>query len=425
MSWITELSAHFPRGNDTPLPHPVKSFFVCEREQILYAPIAKVACSSLKTLMLELCQIEHDHLIVQHGVHRVTDAFNTGAQLKDHKLEKVRQILASPDYYKFAVIREPLARVVSAYTEKFWRNRQQQDNKTCTQHALRAVQHSSTPDFDQSISFRDFVAYVTACDPAQLDPHWAPQTGFLAGVDKYNDVFTVEQLDILAQRIATITGRDVTIPNLNSSKTEQTTAAQRAPGHLADTPVTDLDALGNARTEDFLSPELAQKLRDYYREDVELYAAASRGLQNFEPLPVALDGMPKTQRAKDSAADIARAIQLYSKGYCGLSDQGSGNIPVVIANGSMQPLNMAALQSCHLRYVCLDAQGEALHAPLTQPLYLNILAVGAFHHETLAVTVPAAVRERTRSLTVSLLFNENIDVTELNPLHITSARLAN
>ena len=58
-AWITELERYFSRGNNTRLPWPAGSMMVSEKHRVLYSPVAKCACTSLKTMMVNLAGLEH------------------------------------------------------------------------------------------------------------------------------------------------------------------------------------------------------------------------------------------------------------------------------------------------------------------------------------------------------------------------------
>ncbi len=189
--------AIWPADHSNGLGWPFRAMMVDERHRLLYIPVAKCACTSLKSMMVKLAGIEQPETAILLDVHRVTDRFNTGALLKDKPIELARAILAAEDYTKFTVMRDPLERLVSAYMEKFVYNRRLRQNRLHIRPVLRAVRGGETVAADPGISFREFVTYILARDPYDLNPHWRPQHLYFLGVPHLTRVFRLENIEAL------------------------------------------------------------------------------------------------------------------------------------------------------------------------------------------------------------------------------------
>lgn len=248
---------------------------VSEKYRVLYTPIAKCACTSLKTMMVQLEDIKHARKILKLGVHRVTDKFNTGMHLKDLPKERVLEIRTSDEYYKFAVIRDPVKRIISAYTEKFVVNRRNEPNHLHTRPTVRVIQQLDTPDMDRSVTFRQFVEHITAQEPADLDVHWTPQHICLRGVPRYNRIYRVEQLNELKATLENWTGVNVNLGKLNASTNTASRESDPGAREFVDLLPAQLEAHGKLSSAMFMEPELVRMLEDYYAEDCTLYQAAS------------------------------------------------------------------------------------------------------------------------------------------------------
>ena len=424
--WVQAISACFKPGSRTRLPRPVGSFFVSLDKKVVYSPIAKCACTSLKHLMVSLAGLPHADLIAKHGVHRVTDAFITGAQLKDHELAVVEQALGDDSFYRFAVIREPVRRVISAYTEKFLLNREQEGNLIHTLDVLRDVRCQSRPDRHRGISFREFVDYILGCEPLYMDPHWKPQHLFLTGVDHFDDIFTMEQLGELSARLSRFAGTTVELERHNTSLARTGTGSPDQPGRYANTLPCELDGVGDIEPEAFMAPDLVMALERFYAEDLALYRAASNGQHEYRPAPFDLrSSAAETERyTLTSAPEIARCVNLYTKGFFALDSQGTGQLPVLINNTLAYPLDFSQLPLCTLVYEFHDAEGNVPLAPGEQTIAPGVVRPEGVSKATLHLSVPAEAVERISGISVSLRFGEEFHVVDVSPLHVAAARRA-
>lgn len=267
---VWEGSEIWPQGRSNGLVWPAGAMMVSEKHKILYVPVAKCACTSLKSLMVELAEIEQHEKAIQLGVHFVTDRFNTGAQLKDKTMKRAWQILASDQYFKFIVIREPFERLVSAYLEKFVYNRHDKRNLLHTRAVLRQVQNTDQPDLQRGISFDEFVACITRQDPMKLDPHWRPQHLYLAKVRHMTNIYRLENIAQLEVDLQQKLG--ITTPLKHSNKTRK---SELPVAEVSTMTADTIDSLAAFDPDSFLSSKHSKVIRDYYARDFELYCEAT------------------------------------------------------------------------------------------------------------------------------------------------------
>lgn len=171
-----------------------------------------------------------------------------------------------PDWRKIAVVRDPFARSVSAYLEKF-----------CTENRHRswAAEVVAAAGQDGGLSFSQFVRYLEQTDNATVNRHWRRQT-FV--IDFFGDGVEMVRLEHLAQDIAAL---DPPLPEALRAPPNRNTNPYRdsdpwiaGDTAAADLPNTELIALheGGAptpRPEDFLSNEIMARLRMVYARDFE------------------------------------------------------------------------------------------------------------------------------------------------------------
>lgn len=261
---------------------PERHYLISERHRFLYAPIAKVACSALKAWMIELEEgSEAAGRVDSHE--RARDCY----ELQCHSAAAARRCLRDENLFRFAFVRNPWDRLVSAYLNKFVPIRNHA-LKLPAQQFLRDVERrrrlrrlasivtggwlGSSEDLPpmnevaDAFTFRQFVAELTKCDPPGYDLHWRPQSLFL-GKLRLDFVGRFEHLDrdfrTLCQRL-NLTSE---LPLKNKTERGATTT-----DCLADWPLTELRTLaafpGYAQ---FYTPDLAARVAIIYAEDVRRF----------------------------------------------------------------------------------------------------------------------------------------------------------
>ena len=241
--------------------------------RVLYLPIAKNACTSLKTLMVELSDLPAPRrAAVLRDVHGVLDAEETGLQLKDHPEERARAMLAAEGWLRAAVLRDPVERLVSAYVEKFVIRRERKRIATAPViAAIRGVAEPGDADFARGIRFAEFLEHVCASPPEALDPHWRDQAdSFAAGI--WTDLYAIEHLGLLAADLSARLGRPVRIGGLNRARPEP---KRVLPGAAALWPA-DLPEPERLAPESFVDAAARARIEARCALDATLHRAALR-----------------------------------------------------------------------------------------------------------------------------------------------------
>jgi len=198
---MLERSAEFRdshRALKTPLGWPLAQVFVSKKARVLYCPIGKNACTFLKSEVTRSADLPHTTYMTR-DIHFITDHVRTGMQLSDYTEDQVARLINAKQYFKFAVLRDPMDRLLSAYIEKFVIGRLEVPNIHHTKSVVVPVQKVKGPalaDFDRGITFRQFVEFIAQADASKLDPHWRPQADYLTGIT-YDRFFRIDQLDEL------------------------------------------------------------------------------------------------------------------------------------------------------------------------------------------------------------------------------------
>jgi hypothetical protein len=379
-TWQSEAANYFTRWNNWSLPWPLDTCLISERHRVLYTPIAKSACTSLKTMMVQLEGVAHSDEIIRLGVHQVIDVFNTGMLLKNLPLARAMEIIDAEDYYKFAVIRNPVTRAISAYTEKFVIGRMAPKNHLHTYQVVRSIQSGLEPDMDRGITFRQFVDYLIAQEPHTLDPHWLPQHHYLCGIPCYNRVYAVEQLDQLKTALENWTGTAINLGQLNASVSSR--GDDRHTGLAADNAVdlfpAELEATGRLATDYFVDAELTGALKQYFAEDCALYEKALAAECSYRPARLLDHATLKSMGDNFSMGgdvSILSNVHVFSKGILGLQDNGSCGLGIAIINGNKIAINAAILPGLRVEYRIIDSDGQPLEpAPPAYPVETTVPA---------------------------------------------------
>lgn len=147
------------------------------------------------------------------------------------------------DRFTFAVLRDPLARVVSA-----WRNKVENPPDTPAQQKLMASSQGLRP----GMSLDDFISWLGDwCFPSgNINVHWRPQSDFvLDGADRMCTDFlaTMENLDGDMDFVSSWIGKKLILPKLNASPhSEKTPCSKHSRRVIAALYARDLDLIEDA-----------------------------------------------------------------------------------------------------------------------------------------------------------------------------------
>ena len=243
---------------------PFSTYLAEHSHRVIYCPIPKVACSSLKLWFLRAAGLE---IISTTDMHEIV-----AARQREHGLLADERHLRDPGYFKFAFVRNPLHRLVSAYLDKVVRV---EVEVSPARAAIETIQRTklSRNDPARRVSFREFVEYVVATPDTELDEHFRSQHPFLGDVE-WNLLGRVEELERgMARVIAAVGfGAHVPVPRINylpyeSQPASACAADWLAPRLRAQTPW--------PHWRDFYDERLRCLTEERYRRDWELWSQAT------------------------------------------------------------------------------------------------------------------------------------------------------
>jgi hypothetical protein len=290
-------------ATETPYCWPESEFFVSERHRLVYCPIQKVACSSLKLWWAELLEEESSSFlssnqsgetVIDHG------RLNSSFKLHHQSLQLGRRPLTQDDWFRFAFVRNPWARLVSVFVNKFptlhhltqpvmqavhrrWR-------RNPLQTAGRVVWQSPSPlavqrglrmtlwplllgrnAWRDELTFRHFIEFLATqdLDNDETDLHWRPQYRFLGSVS-FQFIGRFERLEEDLRTISSLLEVKATLPTVNATK--YTKLDETPAGCFADAPLSELRKLAAMPDyRKFYTRELEQEVASLYRRDIDQF----------------------------------------------------------------------------------------------------------------------------------------------------------
>ncbi|HVV64796.1 MAG TPA: sulfotransferase family protein [Rhizomicrobium sp.] len=135
-----------------------------QKHRYIYVETPKVACSSIK-LSLQRIELD-DRAYVPSDIHK--RAQSPLLSVRARPLRFLRALRSSA-YFRFCFVRDPYARVLSAYLDKLVRNERERPQ------SLASL--GLAPDAQPS--FREFLEALERTEPSKFDVHWARQVDLL------------------------------------------------------------------------------------------------------------------------------------------------------------------------------------------------------------------------------------------------------
>ncbi len=168
--------------------HSLTRVVVLDELQVMFLPIPKSGCTSVLWQLADLAGLPREgfsrtrtHEISRSMAIHDMDLWEPAHQWRNHPAGEQSAILASPDWLRFSVARDPAPRLWSAWQSKILLR----EPRFVARFGSAPWFPGPTPSVDAVVeAFRAFVhALDVHPDKAPHDAHWGPQVDLMAGFD--------------------------------------------------------------------------------------------------------------------------------------------------------------------------------------------------------------------------------------------------
>ncbi len=261
---------------------PEATFVIDHKYNFIYCPIGKVASSSLKRVMVQLSDLDNKEEILtlpKGFIHAYVD--RTLSLSSNYSYQEAMEIINDDRYFKFVIVRNPWERLASAYLNRFVSQRNLKQALFAPPKYIKNViddvyiRKGLKPNYQKSISFREFIDYICLTKDEKLDGHWCPQYLYL-GNTKFNFIGKLENIDRDFKYIQKQLGIEIDLPWKN--KTNRIDSNNNDEGkQIGDRYYCDLYPLDLTKLEQYplsremYTPDLIELVDRRYKKDIEMF----------------------------------------------------------------------------------------------------------------------------------------------------------
>jgi hypothetical protein len=165
----------------------------------VYVEVPKAGCGTMKATLGGLEAARMGPAMVERVQENPHDRMKATPFVKPFQLPPamLEEVLTSPDYQRFSVVREPASRLLSGFLEKIGQGLKQ------SVPIVEAIRESTGHDVAaQDVTLEQFLGVIEGQASRDQDPHWRRQADHLGlGIVDYDAVIHLESLDASWDRI--------------------------------------------------------------------------------------------------------------------------------------------------------------------------------------------------------------------------------
>ena len=208
-----------------------------EKAGFLYAPIQKVACSSIKASLV-------DHFCSSQKIRRPEPKHKFVHKYfwSQPQFWMTLDALAKSDLFKFCVVRDPVDRFISGYRNRIF------DNEDLIAGQTKEMNGEELPKFPDIDFFALHLAEYCAANE-RIDWHFRPQAQIIGEPAAFDRIYDISEIDVLYSDLKERCGVELNRHRRNVSRAPE-------PTHL--------------------SPAAKKAVTEFYRADYDAFAAVIR-----------------------------------------------------------------------------------------------------------------------------------------------------
>lgn len=208
-----------------------RNFIYCEERKFVFAYVPKVACTNWKSIMRYIAG--HEDWLDSRLAH---DRINGGLRYLDFEDPADREIIHDTAIPKYAFVRNPYSRTLSAYLNKISRYLPlgaEKENEPHFHQVVRAIDRFRQRNLAKwhlpEVDFEVFLRWLqTSTHPWRYDEHWESQSRLLrTGEVRFDFIGRFEKLQEDAPELLARMGCDITFPTQQDVKFAPTGAADK------------------------------------------------------------------------------------------------------------------------------------------------------------------------------------------------------
>ena len=246
-----------------------KRLIVNHEYRFIYCAIPKNASSSLMKAIVSLRNSKRKEKLLNSSRDTIRNYVELNYSLASYTYAEANKIINS-DYFKFVIVRNPWARLVSTYLNLFVRFHEHERPTDLVRDSVKYISGEDLKDRDSiNITFKQLIDYLCATEDRYLDQHCIPQYLFLGGVNNYF-LARMENLSEDLQYIENKLNLSLELPKLNKTEYSDSSNSQQNFAKIS------ASELRNWKTnlpdyKQFYTPELIYLVSQRYAQDIELF----------------------------------------------------------------------------------------------------------------------------------------------------------
>lgn len=249
-----------------------KRLIVEHEYRFIYCAIPKNASSSLMKAIVSISNSRRKKQFLNSSRDTIRNYIEFNYSLASYTYAEAKKIINS-DYFKFVIVRNPWARLVSTYLNLFVRFHEHGRPTDLVRDSVKYIYGEDFKDRDSvNITFEELIKYLCATEDRYLDQHAIPQYLFLGGI-KNDFVARMENLSEDLQHIQNKLNLSLELPKLNKTKYSSSSNKEQNFSKLSPS------ELRNWKTilpdyKQFYTPELIDLVGQRYAQDIEMFGYA-------------------------------------------------------------------------------------------------------------------------------------------------------